>query len=60
MKGFHDLDEAEAGLELLRFVAQEPRPVFSTRDELSQVCQHLAAIADTKCKRVARLKNASN
>jgi hypothetical protein len=48
------------GLELLGAVAHEVRPVLGAGDQLAQVGEHLAAVADAQREGVLRSKKAWN
>src|SRR5690606_32859639 len=55
---FHDLDLAEASLELFDAIAHEAWPVLGTGDQFLQRRHHLAAVADTECEGVCPLEEA--
>ena len=47
------LHQADPGLELLRPIPHEARPMVGSRDQLFEVREHLAAVADPEAERVA-------
>ena len=47
---FLDLNQGESRLELFRAVPNEARPVLGTGNEILQMREHLAAVADPESK----------